>query len=55
MWTSACTHVFNTLKMILLCAPILIPPKYKKELHIYVDASNVAIGSVLSHKVEEKS
>jgi hypothetical protein len=52
VWTSACTHAFNILKRKLLSAPILIPPNWEKEFHIFVDASNVAIGSFLSQKDE---
>ena len=48
VWTSACTNAFNTLKRKLVTTPILIPPNWEKDFHIYVDASNVAIGSVLS-------
>ena len=53
VWTSACTHAFNTLKRKLVSAPILVPPNWDKEFHIFVDASNVAIGSVLSQKDEK--
>ena len=53
VWTSACTHAFNTLKRKLVSAPIFIPPNWEKDFHIFVDASNVAIGSVLSHKDEK--
>jgi transposase InsO family protein len=53
VWTSACTHAFNALKRKLVTAPILIPPNWDKDFHIYVDASNVALGSVLSQKDEK--
>ena len=48
------TTTFNTLKRKLVTAPILIPPNWKNEFKIYVDASNVAIGSVLSKKNEKR-
>jgi hypothetical protein len=41
---------FETLKQKLLTSPILIPPDWNKMFHVYVDASNVAIGLVLSQK-----
>ena len=50
VWTSTCTNAFNTLKRKLITAPVLISPNWEKDFHIYVDASNVAIGSVLSQK-----
>ena len=53
VWTSACIHAFNVVKRKLVTAPILIPPNWDKDFHIYVDASNVALGSVLSQKDEK--
>ena len=52
VWNSACTHAFNTLKRKFVSAPILIPPNWEKKFHIFVDASNVAIRSILSQKNE---
>ena len=45
-----CTKAFNKLKRRLSKAPNLIPPNWSKPFEVYVDASNVAIGSVLSQK-----
>ena len=53
VWTSACTYTFNTLKRKLVSTPILVPPNWNKEFHIFVDASNIAIGSVLNQKDEK--
>ena len=50
VWTHECTVAFETLKQKLLTSPILIPPDWNKMFHVYVDASDVAIGSVLSQK-----
>lgn len=50
VWTRECTVAFETLKQKLVSAPILIPPCWTKSFHVYVDASNVAIGSILSQK-----
>jgi hypothetical protein len=50
VWTEACTKAFNTLKHKLTTAPVLVPPDWNKDFEVYVDASNVAIGSVLSQK-----
>lgn len=50
VWTSAYTLVFNTLKKKWAFAPILIPRDWEKYLYIYVDASNIAIGLVISQK-----
>lgn len=46
------TNAFNTLKK-LVTTPILIPPNWEKDFHVYVDASNVAIGLVLSQNDEK--
>jgi hypothetical protein len=53
VWTSACTQAFEQLKRKLTTAPILIPPNWDKDFEVYVDASNVAIGSILSQKDEK--
>ena len=53
IWTESCTRAFKTLKKRLTTAPILIPPDWEKNFEVYVDASNVAIGSVLSQKDEK--
>ena len=49
-WTPECTEAFHVLKERLVTAPILIPPCWTKRFHVYVDASSVAIGSILSQK-----
>ena len=49
-WTPECTEAFETLKQKLVTAPILITPDWTKLFHVYVDASNVALGTVLSQK-----
>ena len=53
VWTHECTVAFEELKHQLVSAPILISPCWTKEFHVYVDASNVAIGAVLSQKDEK--
>ena len=50
VWTKECTDAFEELKRRLATAPILIAPCWDKEFQVYVDASNVAIGAVLSQK-----
>jgi hypothetical protein len=32
----------------------LVPPNWNKDFDVYVDASNIAIGSILSQKDEDK-
>ena len=54
VWTPSCTKAFETLKQRLISAPILIPPNWEKYFVVYVDASNIAIGSVLNQKDEDK-
>jgi hypothetical protein len=50
VWTEECTIAFNKLKTRLSKAPVLIAPNWEKPFEVYVDASNFAIGSVLSQK-----
>jgi hypothetical protein len=53
VWTQACTEAFNTLKKKLASVPILVAPNWEKDFEVYVNASNVAIGVVLSQKDEK--
>jgi hypothetical protein len=50
VWGQDCEVAFITLKEKLSTAPVLIPPNWDKPFHVYVDASNVALGCVLSQK-----
>jgi hypothetical protein len=50
IWTDECTKAFEKLKKRLSKAPVLIAPNWDKPFEVYVDASNFAIGSVLSQK-----
>ena len=50
VWTYECTVAFEELKRQLVSTPILVSPCWTKEFHVYVDASNVALGVVLSQK-----
>jgi hypothetical protein len=50
VWTDECTKAFNKLKKRLSKAPVLIAPKWENPSEVCIDASNFAIGSVLSQK-----
>ena len=50
VWTHECTIAVEELKRQLISAPILVSSYRTKVFHVYVDASNVAIGAVLSQK-----
>jgi hypothetical protein len=50
IWTDECSKAFNKLKKRLSKAPVLIAPNWERPFEVYVDASNFAIGSVLSQK-----
>lgn len=49
----ACIELFNTLKQNLITAPILVALDWERDSKVYVDASNVAIGAILSKKDEK--
>jgi len=51
VWTEACIKAFETLKHKLTMAPVLIPTNWDKDFEVYIDASNVTIGSVLSQNL----
>ncbi len=46
-WEEACNETFETLKGILVKAPVLKLPDFNKEFEIHSDASDFAIGGVL--------
>ncbi len=46
-WEEACNEAFETLKGILVKAPVLKLPDFDKDFEIHSDASNFAIGRVL--------
>jgi hypothetical protein len=54
VWGQDCETAFVTLKEKLSTAHVLIPPDWDKTFHVYVDASNVALGCVLSQKDDKK-
>lgn len=47
-WNETCDVAFNTLKQLLCTAPVLSTPDYTKPFSISCDASDVALGAVLS-------
>ena len=49
-WTSECSEAFERLKHMLVTAPILAHPDFTKPFILDTDASNHAIGAVLSQK-----
>ena len=49
-WTSECSEAFDKLKHMLVTAPILAHPDFTKPFILDTDASNHAIGAVLSQK-----
>lgn len=48
-----CEEAFSELKNKLITAPILVYPDFEKEFFVTTDASNVALGAVLSQKYED--
>ena len=52
-WGEAEDKAFRGLKILLSQAPVVQPPAWDKAFHVFVDASEVAIGSVLMQLHEE--
>ncbi|MCG8033694.1 MAG: DDE-type integrase/transposase/recombinase, partial [Candidatus Thiodiazotropha taylori] len=50
-WTTQCTEAFERLKNLLITAPVLAHPDFSKPFIIDTDASDEAIGAVLSQKI----
>jgi hypothetical protein len=52
-WTEEEEKAFAALKLLLTRAPVVQPPDWNREFHLFVDASDIAIGSVLMQKYEK--
>ena len=50
IWNKACEEAFLILNKKLVSAPVLVPPNWAEPFHVYVDASLIALGCVLSQK-----
>ena len=47
-WIDECNILFETLKMNLVKAPILRFPNWSIKFHVHIDASDLAIGAILT-------
>lgn len=48
VWNGACKQAFDSLKKALTTAPVLIFPDFKETFYVTTDASEYAVGSILS-------
>ena len=46
-WNEDCQHDLDTMKYKMVVAPILAFPDWEKTFHVHVDASTIALGSIL--------
>ena len=53
-WTKPEDKAYHALKIMLSQAPVVQPPDWSKEFHVFVDASDIAIGSVLIQLTKPK-
>ena len=53
-WAETEEKAYQAVKVMLLQAPVVQPPDWSKSFHVFVDASDVAIGSVLMQLTEPK-
>ena len=49
-WTEECQQSFDTLKRKMITVPIFVFLDWSKEFHVHVNASSIALGSILSHQ-----
>ena len=47
LWSAACQEAFYKIKLILLSEPVFMAPNFEKPFKLFVDASDVGMGSVL--------
>ncbi|KAK3741561.1 hypothetical protein QZH41_002942 [Actinostola sp. cb2023] len=52
-WSDQCEVSFQDLKQALKGQPLLVPPNWEKEFVLQVDASERALGAILTQKYEE--
>ena len=50
VWTSECEHTFNDLRLCLTSEPLLVRPNYDDTFVTTTDASDYAVGAVLSNE-----
>lgn len=50
VWTSLCQQAFDQVKSLLCAAPVLAAPRLRVPFELYVDASHVGAGAVLSQR-----
>ena len=50
-WTDTEDAVYEALKVMLSQAPVFQPPDWMRPFHVFVDASNIAIGSALMQHI----
>ena len=53
-WMELEDKAYHALKIMLSQAPVVQPPNWSKEFHVFVDTSDIAIGSVLMQLTEPK-
>ena len=53
-WAEPEEKAYQALKVMLSQAPVVQPPDWTKSFHVFVDASDIAIGSVLMQLTEPK-
>jgi hypothetical protein len=52
-WTEEEEKDFAALKLLLTRAPVVQPPDWDRQFHVFVDASDIAIGRILMQKYEK--
>lgn len=53
-WTDDCNQAFERLKQAMTSPPVLTYPQHGQEFILDTDASNVAVGAILSHEIDGK-
>ena len=54
-WTLACQEVFEQLRVLLMMAPVLAFPDFRRDFLLETDASEVGLGAVLAQRWEDGS
>ncbi len=53
-WTTECQNVWEEINNWYVQAPILISPNWELEFHVHIDASQLALGAILTQNPTSK-
>ena len=53
VWSESCQNAFCKIKAVLASSPVLAAPDFSKQFKVYVDASDVSVGAILTQQGDD--